>query len=95
MRPTIANQDSFPLRPARFTGWLLAVALPWVGLFGGGCRDTKSIPLQPTLPAPPARLVDEPPPVLRELIQDGGFEGQAPGPWTENNWAGNEVEFTR
>ena len=46
-------------------------------------------------PAPPARLADEAPPVEEELISDGGFEGPAPGPWGQNNWAKNEVEFAR
>ncbi len=34
-------------------------------------------------------------PVVRELIEDGGFEGAAPGPWHENNWAKNQAEFAR
>jgi hypothetical protein len=47
-------------------------------------------------PKPPPPPPAEPPmPVVRELIEDGGFEGAAPGPWHENNWARNHVEFAR
>ena len=34
-------------------------------------------------------------PTGREFILDGGFEAPSPGPWVENNWAQNEVEFVR
>ena len=34
-------------------------------------------------------------PAGREFILDGGFEEPRPGPWGENNWAKNQVDFVR
>jgi hypothetical protein len=75
--------------------WMLALALPLAGLLGEGCRNAGIVQPPFTTPAQPSRLVDEAPPVQRELVRDGGFEEAAPGPWNENNWAKNDVEFFR